>query len=382
MFNDFNDKVVLIKSPEAIHTGFTLIPNNLLRDRKISTNARFLLSFCLSYSDYFTLSASTIRQSLGWGADKLVKVLKELKQYQYLQIIPIRDKGRFAGSQWVINPFGGRPKAEDSMGENTVVDTTVETPPRDYQEGVLLSRHNKDYNNKEYNNKEYKNKEKKNKEKKNIEDVETPSSLVDFAETASSTESIRTVKSSDGKFFETDDDVILGEVVDENNQPFTQPPSNKISKKKDPTLEFIGKSIFKYWQEKCGHLRTIYSPDKKAKIEARLKEGHSPEDCILAIDGILLSPHHQGQNDRNTVYDDFTLIFRNASYLEKFRDLALVPTKQGEKTNETTTTTRYQSYAKQQAERAIQSVRDAQEARDLFGGRSKNGATPRFDRDY
>ena len=64
--------------------------------------------------------------------------------------------------------------------------------------------------------------------------------------------------------------------------------------------------------------------DKRRKlIRARLKD-FSEADLCRALDGYARSPHHQGQNDRNTRYVTLELWFRDTAHVEA--GMAMVPT--------------------------------------------------------
>ncbi len=66
------------------------------------------------------------------------------------------------------------------------------------------------------------------------------------------------------------------------------------------------------------HPKSILDKKRKSKIEARLKEGRSVEDCKKAIDGCKGSAWHMGANNNKKVYDDIELIFRDAPKFERF----------------------------------------------------------------
>jgi hypothetical protein len=88
--------------------------------------------------------------------------------------------------------------------------------------------------------------------------------------------------------------------------------------------EEIAKGVFRiytFWKATMGLERARLTPERAKKIRQRLKDGYSIEDVEKAIMGCKDSPFHQGQNDRNTVYNDLTLILRNGSFLEKFMQL-------------------------------------------------------------
>ena len=75
---------------------------------------------------------------------------------------------------------------------------------------------------------------------------------------------------------------------------------------------------FHYWRKVMGHPKAKLTADRRQKVRARLKEGYSLEDIRKAVDGCKASPHHMGQNDTGTIYDDLTLICRTGSKLEFF----------------------------------------------------------------
>lgn len=78
------------------------------------------------------------------------------------------------------------------------------------------------------------------------------------------------------------------------------------------------KEVFGYWQERLDHPGATFSPERRRRIEARLKEGLTVERLKEAIDGCASSAFHMGDNDSRTVYDSIDLIFRTASKVEEF----------------------------------------------------------------
>lgn len=80
---------------------------------------------------------------------------------------------------------------------------------------------------------------------------------------------------------------------------------------------------FAYWQERCNHPQAALSPDRRGKLEARLRErarlgGGIPraiQDVRQAIDGAAAAPFIDEKGKR---FDDIELVCRNGSKLEDF----------------------------------------------------------------
>ena len=73
--------------------------------------------------------------------------------------------------------------------------------------------------------------------------------------------------------------------------------------------------IFAHWQETHGHPRARLDPKRRKVIASALK-AYSEADLCRSITGYRNSPHHMGENDRNTVYDDIELMLRDAKHIE------------------------------------------------------------------
>lgn len=76
--------------------------------------------------------------------------------------------------------------------------------------------------------------------------------------------------------------------------------------------------VFSYWQKTLNHPRAVLSPERKAKIQARLKDS-TVDEIKRAIDGCKASDFHMGRTERSSkVFDDIELICRTRSKLESF----------------------------------------------------------------
>lgn len=82
------------------------------------------------------------------------------------------------------------------------------------------------------------------------------------------------------------------------------------------------RQVFDAWVEATGKNPNAvkFSKERQSLINRRLKEWPI-EDLLDAVKGWRHSPHHRGENDRQTVYNDLDLLLRNAKNIERFRDL-------------------------------------------------------------
>jgi len=73
--------------------------------------------------------------------------------------------------------------------------------------------------------------------------------------------------------------------------------------------------VFDHWRQTWGHERAHLDPKRRKVIRAALA-GYSVADLCRAISGYRNSPHHRGENDRATVYDDLGLFLRDAAHID------------------------------------------------------------------
>lgn len=107
--------------------------------------------------------------------------------------------------------------------------------------------------------------------------------------------------------------------------PNQEPRTNKpITNNQEPVLKPLSvkadvSEVFEHWKlVMVKSSQAKLNNKRKACIEARIKEGYTVEQIKQAIDGCSRSPHHMGQNDTGTRYDDLTLICRSGDKVEQF----------------------------------------------------------------
>lgn len=77
-------------------------------------------------------------------------------------------------------------------------------------------------------------------------------------------------------------------------------------------------ALFEHWKAVMGHARARMDLARKKVIQARIGDGYTIDDLMMAIDGCAASAFHMGENDRGQRYDSLTLIFRDADHVDKF----------------------------------------------------------------
>lgn len=73
--------------------------------------------------------------------------------------------------------------------------------------------------------------------------------------------------------------------------------------------------VFSHWQSVWNKPRAKLDAKRRKVIREALK-AYGEADVCAAITGYTFSPHHMGQNDRNTVYDDIGLFLRDSKHID------------------------------------------------------------------
>jgi len=77
-------------------------------------------------------------------------------------------------------------------------------------------------------------------------------------------------------------------------------------------------AVFEAWTRSTGKDRAVLDDKRRKLIRARLAEGWTVADLCLAVTGWEASPHHRGENERATVYNDLALLLRDTAKVEFF----------------------------------------------------------------
>lgn len=87
----------------AFERDFTQIPNDWLRDQKLSLGARGLLALLMSHKDGHVVTHKTLVATNPEGTAAMQRIIDELKTHHYLVITKERgNHGRIAGYTWEL----------------------------------------------------------------------------------------------------------------------------------------------------------------------------------------------------------------------------------------------------------------------------------------
>lgn len=80
-------------------------------------------------------------------------------------------------------------------------------------------------------------------------------------------------------------------------------------------------AVFDHWRQIHNHPQSALG-EKRVKVIRVALRSYSAEQLCKAIEGYKKSPHHMGQNDRKTVYDDIELFLRDEKHIDAGLKLA------------------------------------------------------------
>jgi hypothetical protein len=117
-----------VKKGVAPNRNFTQVPNDLIRDRKVSDGAFRLICWITSHSDGFDVSFSAIQSALGYGRDGLRSIIKNAEQNNYLVRARSRDP-RTGQFDWDYHIFANK---EDAIAfRQFIFEESIDAPTID-----------------------------------------------------------------------------------------------------------------------------------------------------------------------------------------------------------------------------------------------------------
>jgi hypothetical protein len=108
----------LIRGHHAFDDHFTQIPNEWLRDSRLTFKARGLLAMLLSHSQGWSLTIGSIAEQNQEGKDAIRSAILELEEFGYLFRRQVNENGRFGEVVWVTQDPSDYPLTENPLTEN------------------------------------------------------------------------------------------------------------------------------------------------------------------------------------------------------------------------------------------------------------------------
>lgn len=115
--------------------SFTMVPNQILRDSRLSWGARGLMAFIVNQKPGYSLSRDELVTASPMGRKGLKTIIDELREFGYLEISQSRECGKFGASIMVTKlpsvshsePLTGLPStvAPSTVSEHTPLNTKV-----------------------------------------------------------------------------------------------------------------------------------------------------------------------------------------------------------------------------------------------------------------
>ena len=106
------------------HGGFTVLPNEVLRDAELNLQTKGLFCMMLSYPPDWTFSIGGLTKDAGCGRDKIRSALRNLENAGYLIREQVHaENGHFSGNcyvlqDWKSSPLSGFPSTDNPTTEN------------------------------------------------------------------------------------------------------------------------------------------------------------------------------------------------------------------------------------------------------------------------
>ena len=91
------------KLNNKIKDNFTIIPNDIIRNKTLRDRARFLFCYMASMPDEWKFYQGVMAKELGYTKDTLRKYIEELLQTGYLNREQRRETGKFDSYDYTLN---------------------------------------------------------------------------------------------------------------------------------------------------------------------------------------------------------------------------------------------------------------------------------------
>ena len=125
----------IIRGHHQFDDFYTQIPNDWVRDTRLSFKARGLLTLVMSHSSGWSLSINALAEQNQEGKDAIRSAINELETLGYLSRSQINEGGRFGEAVWTTHDPADLPMAENPMTENP---TPKKNNPKEEQDNKKI----------------------------------------------------------------------------------------------------------------------------------------------------------------------------------------------------------------------------------------------------
>lgn len=114
----------LIRGHHAFDDHFTQIPNDWLRDTRLSFKARGLLALIMTHREGWSLSINSIASQNQEGKDAIRSAIQELEKAGYLFRTQMNQGGKFGEAVWITQDPADLPMADFPTTDNPTTKNT------------------------------------------------------------------------------------------------------------------------------------------------------------------------------------------------------------------------------------------------------------------
>lgn len=130
-----SEQLLIRRDPGLVASGWTAIPNTILRDKTLSIEARWLWSYIHSHNGTFALKVAQMQEAAGVGRDKMRSMIKELETAGYLT----RDQKSTDGHFGLVAYHLHNPRSGPATDLPAPVNPATATPAPENQGTVTSS---------------------------------------------------------------------------------------------------------------------------------------------------------------------------------------------------------------------------------------------------
>jgi predicted transcriptional regulator len=144
--------------------NFTTIPNEIIRNKEMSCNAKAILITMLSLPPDWDFTISGLSVVIKESREVIAKAIRELESFGYVERERVRKpNGTYGGTNYTVYQF---PEEKQPKSENPVLDNPMQENPSELNNSLYIDsniRHNKDINKRHETKKNQQSKEKNSK---------------------------------------------------------------------------------------------------------------------------------------------------------------------------------------------------------------------------